>query len=97
VRPESLSQNEGMKHGYARVSSEDQSTSARITMPLQIDGAFISEWHPKYNEIEDDECECQALVGLVRTARGSISKETFRRIWKWKGAMRVIRYIKCDQ
>ncbi|MGH9599115.1 MAG: hypothetical protein ACRD27_04590 [Terracidiphilus sp.] len=63
-------------------------------MPLQIDDAFIGKWHPKYDEIEGDECEYKELVELVRTASGSISKDAFRRIWIWKGAMRVIRFTR---
>lgn len=61
-------------------------------MSPQINDAFISEWHPKYDEIEDDDCEYRKLVKLVSAAGGNISKDTFLRIWKWKGAMRVIRF-----
>lgn len=65
-----------------------------------IGDAFINEWHPKYDLTEDDEEEYQRL--LVETAHdlstlGTISKDTFLAIWKWKGAMRVIRHVRLDE
>jgi hypothetical protein len=62
-------------------------TAARIV----IEHAFINEWHPKYDLTEDDEGEYRRL--LAETARdlstqGTISKDTFLTIWKWKGALR---------
>jgi len=64
-----------------------------VIMILQIDDAFIKKWDPRYDEIEDDEDEYQALVKTVAremNSIGTISKNTFLEIWKWKGAMRVI-------
>jgi hypothetical protein len=64
-----------------------------------IDDAFISEWHPKYDWTESDEEEYQKLVPIVSrelATAGTISKSTFLRIWKWKGAMRVIGHVSID-
>ena len=65
-------------------------------MKLQIDDAFIRQWEPRYDLIAaKDEPEYQRLVGVVGNemeSRGTISKETFLAIWRWKGAMRVIRH-----
>jgi hypothetical protein len=41
-----------------------------------------------------------ALVAIVAQeikSVGTISKQTFLDIWKWKGAMRVIRHVKMDE
>ena len=54
---------------------------------FNIDFAFISKWHPKYDEIEDDEPEYKSLVAQIQMEldeRGSISKETFVRVLDWK-------------
>jgi hypothetical protein len=64
--------------------------------PIAINDAFIAEWHPKYDRTENDEDEYQGLVRTVARDMGStgtISKDTFFRIWNWKGAMRVIRHV----
>jgi hypothetical protein len=65
-----------------------------------IDDAFIAEWHPKYDWTENDESEYQQLVSAVArdmATKGTISKDTFLRIWKWKGAMRVIRHVLIEE
>lgn len=62
-------------------------------MSLQIDDAFIAYWHPRYDEIADDEPEYQRLCGIVSRdmcSTNTIFKQTFLAIWRWKGAMRVI-------
>jgi hypothetical protein len=62
-------------------------------MILQIDDAFIREWHTKYERIEGDDEEYERLVDAVARemkSMGTISKKTFLDIWSWKGAMRVI-------
>jgi hypothetical protein len=67
-------------------------------MTLQIADAFIREWDPKYPE--KDEVRYEPLVATVAqemNSRGTISKETFKAIWKWKGAMRVIRHVRFDE
>jgi hypothetical protein len=67
---------------------------------LIIDCAFIREWHPKYDRIEDDEADYRPLVDIVAQEmrlKGTISKETFLAIWSWKGAMRVIRHVRIEQ
>jgi hypothetical protein len=71
-------------------------------MTLLIDDAFISKWHPKYDELEPgDEKKYEALVHTVdeemKSKKRTISKETFLDIWKWKGAMRVIRHVRLDE
>jgi len=55
----------------------------------KIDHNFISEWHPKYEQISSDEGEYRNLVATVRkelTEEATISKETFIRILDWKAA-----------
>lgn len=67
---------------------------------LIIDDAFIREWHPKYDRTESDEPEYRGLVAVVAKEMqsiGTISEATFLNIWRWKGAMRVIRHVKMDQ
>lgn len=62
-------------------------------MTIQIDDAFIREWHPRYDLTEDDEEEYERLVATVALemkSMGTISKKTFLDIWSWKGAMRVL-------
>jgi hypothetical protein len=67
-------------------------------MTLQIDDAFIREWHPKYREGDEDEYErLVATVAREMNSMGTIRRETFLDIWKWKGAMRVIRHVKMEQ
>lgn len=64
-----------------------------------IDDAFIGEWHPKYDWTENDEDEYQKLVAIVSrdiASAGTVSKNTFLRIWNWKGAMRVIGHVLLD-
>jgi hypothetical protein len=66
-------------------------------MTLQIDDAFIKKWDPEYDkpEIGGDYKEYETLKTKVAgeiNSIGTISKKTFLAIWKWKGAMRVIRH-----
>lgn len=54
---------------------------------LKIDYNFISIWHPKYDEIANDENEYKKLVTLVNEGireKRTISKQTFIRILNWK-------------
>jgi hypothetical protein len=69
------------------------------TSALVIDDAFIREWEPRYDQTENDEPEYRRLVGVVGreiSSTGAISKGTFLDIWKWKGAMRGIRFVLID-
>lgn len=71
-------------------------------MCLQIDDAFIGTWHLEYDDpqIGGDDRDYQTLVTTVAeeiNSAGTISKKTFLEIWKWKGAMRVIRHVKIEQ
>lgn len=68
----------------------------------QIDDAFIRKWHPKYDETEGDDPDYSKLVREVAREigpdrAGTISKDTFLAIWKWKGAIRVKRHLKMEQ
>jgi hypothetical protein len=72
----------------------------RADVVLVIDDRFIAEWHPKYDRISNDEQEYERLVARAAqdmAANGTLSKETFLAIWKWKGAMRVIRLVQMDE
>ena len=54
---------------------------------LKIDYEFISAWHPKYDQIANDEVEYSNLVALAKKEieqKSTISKETFIRILNWK-------------
>jgi len=54
---------------------------------LKIDHSFISTWHPKYDEIANDEAEYKNLVILTNTEireKSTISNQTFIRILNWK-------------
>jgi hypothetical protein len=91
--------------GNTRSSVGPSTITSRITLPrgarkeLVIDDAFISEWHPKYDWTESDEDEYQSLVAVVSreiASAGTVSKNTFLRIWNWKGAMRVIGHVQLD-
>ncbi len=67
-------------------------------MTLQIDDAFIREWHPRYaEEDEDDYGTLVATVAKEMNSMGAISKGTFLAIWNWKGAKRVIRHVSIDE
>lgn len=71
-------------------------TAARIV----IEHAFINEWHPKYDLTEDDEGEYRRLLAETArdlSTRGTISKDTFLAIWRWKGAQRVIQHVRLDE
>ncbi len=64
---------------------------------IVIDDAFVREWHPKY--LEEDEGDYEVLVATVAREMHSrtISRETFLKIWNWKGAMRVIRHVRIKE
>ena len=71
-------------------------------MNLQIDDRFIRHWEPKYDDrgVGDDYREYTELIQIAHNEverTGMISKKTFLSIWKWKGAMRVIRRVKLDE
>lgn len=56
---------------------------------LVIDNTFVEEWHPKYDKIENDQEEYEAIITKVSndlSQKGTISKETFIRILDWKAA-----------
>jgi hypothetical protein len=80
----------------ARSTIPTLETDALRNKPIVIDDAFIREWEPKYDLIENDEAEYQRLVPEVArdmASTGTISEKTFLAIWKWKGAMRVIGHV----
>jgi hypothetical protein len=80
----------------ARFAVSALGTDALRNKPLVIDDAFIREWEPKYDLIENDEAEYQRLIPEVArdmASTGTISEKTFLGIWKWKGAMRVIGHV----
>jgi hypothetical protein len=67
-------------------------------MRIDIDLAFVREWAPKYEEKDEgDYDEVIALVAADRCRSETISECTFRRIWKWKGVMRVMRHVRLEQ
>jgi hypothetical protein len=69
---------------------------AHFATNLLSSTTFIREWEPKYDLIENDEEEYQRLVPEVArdmASTGTISENTFRAIWKWKGATRVIGHV----
>jgi hypothetical protein len=54
---------------------------------LKIDYEFISTWHPKYDQIANDETAYRNLVALVKKEieqKSTLSKETFINILHWK-------------
>ncbi|MFO1153124.1 MAG: hypothetical protein U1E42_05595 [Rhodospirillales bacterium] len=69
-------------------------------MSLLINDAFVRTWHPRYDETEGDEAEYQLLVDRVARdmrSHGTIHQDTFLAIWRWKKAMRAIRYARMEQ
>jgi hypothetical protein len=48
-----------IRHGRIRAAIPEAAFAAEANMTLQIDDAFIREWHPKYDLTEDDEPEYQ--------------------------------------
>lgn len=71
-------------------------------MSLQIDDVFIRQWGPKYDDkgVGDDYQDYADLIKIVSEEAkqtGTLSKKTFLSIWKWKGAMRVIRHVNLDE
>jgi hypothetical protein len=70
-----------------------------IDMSL-INDAFISRWHPKYDETETDEPEYQRLVDQVARdmrAHGTLLQKTFIDILRWKKAIRAVRHVRLDE
>jgi hypothetical protein len=58
-------------------------------LPIKIDDLFIQSWHPRYDEIEDDEPEYSRLLSKVCSeieTNHSLSKQTFTEILNWKSA-----------
>ncbi|MBN1829037.1 MAG: hypothetical protein JW884_07820 [Deltaproteobacteria bacterium] len=54
---------------------------------LKVDLSFVSTWHPRYDEIENDETEYKALVALTNkdiTEQKTLTEQTFIRILDWK-------------
>ena len=54
---------------------------------LKIDRGFVSTWHPRYDEIENDEIEYKALLVLTDSdlrQQKTLTEQTFRRIIDWK-------------
>jgi len=68
-------------------------------MIIRIDDKFIEKWHPKYDEIENDEKEYQNILKLVSNNiknADTISKPIFIRILNWK-APRVKGIVELDK
>jgi len=54
---------------------------------IKINRSFVSAWHPRYDETENDETDYKALVGLTSTEireQKTLKEHTFRRILDWK-------------
>lgn len=56
-----------------------------------IDDHFIETWHPKYDEVEDDEFEYEKLIAqakweIDRPFNQTLDKATFNRIIDWKSS-----------
>jgi hypothetical protein len=54
-----------------------------------IDGEFLGRWHPRYDEVEDDQKEYDDILPRVAnelSAFGSLSERTFIDIIEWKAA-----------
>lgn len=69
-----------------------------MTEELTIDDTFIEAWHPRYDEIWNDEEEYEAIVAKVSnelSQENTISKDTFIRILDWKDC-RVKGIVKLD-
>lgn len=73
-----------------------QRTTGEYPKRIIIDDAFIRAWEPRYDRIASDEPEYRRLVMAVArdvASTRTLSKATFLAIWRWKGAMRVIRFV----
>jgi len=71
-------------------------------MTVQIDDAFIRGWYQMYDDenVGGDDKDYEELIDKVRdeiNSNGTLAQKTFLEIWKWKGAMRVIRHVKLDK
>lgn len=68
-----------------------------------IDDTFIRKWEPRFDEravggeYEDEYSILVKAVAIELKSQGTISEHLFRRIWTWKGAMRVIRHIRFNE
>lgn len=54
---------------------------------LKIDYEFISTWHPRYDQIANDDTDYRNLVAIVKKEieqKSTLSKETFINILHWK-------------
>jgi hypothetical protein len=81
-------------------TKKQQTRPQRARSAVVIDDAFLREWEPKYDRVENDEGEYQEIVAVVARNMGStgtISKETFLRIWSWKGVMRVLHHVRLEE
>ena len=66
---------------------------------LALDASFINAWEQRYDEIESDEDEYRRLLDLVAAdfrSVGTLRRESFLQVFRWKGAMRVIRHVRLD-
>lgn len=95
--------NHGADEPAASASSKPLSRLPSISTEgrtnIVIDDAFIREWDSRYDDIATDEPEYWRLVKMVSddiAATGTLSMPTFLAIWKWKGAMRVIRFVRLE-
>lgn len=53
----------------------------------KVDDRFVANWHPKYDDFWHDEEDYQDILKNVRAEiekMGSIKKDTFEKIYKWK-------------
>jgi endonuclease III-like uncharacterized protein len=71
-------------------------------MKPEINKTFIEDWQVFYDEdeIANDEAEYKNICRLVAfdlNETESLRESTFREIWRWKGANRVIRFIQFDK
>jgi hypothetical protein len=72
------------------------------TMTIQIDDAFITRWHPEFDrpEVGGDDSDYYEILERVQgeiNSNRTLTQKTFLEIWKWKGAMRVIRFVKLEE
>jgi hypothetical protein len=72
-------------------------------MSFKIDDAFIREWEPRFDEptiggeyVREYQTIVDKVAMEIRT-QGTLSQQLFLDIWKWKGAMRVIRHVHVDR
>jgi hypothetical protein len=66
---------------------EDNDRKHGMDSDLKIDYSFISAWHPRYDEVANDQAEYRLLVALTNTEiaeKGTLTKQTFMRVLNWK-------------